>query len=92
MSKVITPHDPEIAEVLNELMARADAIDEAKKLGETSFKEWLCLQIEEIAAILGYVIQGLSELIKDMGYSFHKGFQEGRNRARANSIRNRDRG
>lgn len=92
MNKVITPQDPEIKEVLDELIARSDAIAEAKKLGQASFREWLCLQIKEIGDALGYIIQGLAVFVEDIGYSFHKGFKEGRERAKGKSIKYRDRG
>ena len=92
MSKTITPAEPEMAEVLNELIARADAITEAQRLGEASFKQWLYVQINEIADALGYIIQGLSELIKDLGYSFYSGFNQGRERAKKNSIRRKYKG
>lgn len=91
MSKVITPYDPEMEDILAELYNRTDAIKAREKLSQDSFKTWVMVQIQDIASKLGYIIEGLSEFIKDLGYSFNKGFQEGRQRARENSYRYNDR-
>lgn len=91
MSKTITPYDPEMDAILSELYNRTETIKEREKLSQESFKTWLMIQIQDIASKLGYVVVGLSEFIKDLGYSFNKGFQEGRKKARENSYRYNDR-
>lgn len=90
MSRTITTADPEFDDVLRELALNREAVAKRRELSEASFREWLYNQIEEIASRLGYIVQNLAEFAKDMSYGFKKGFAEGRQTARDNSIRARE--
>lgn len=86
----ITFESPEFQSLLSEVMKQKEAATKIEELTEESFRDWLCDIIAILADRLGYVIQNLKEIPMDMVYSFNKGFQKGRERARQNSYRNRD--
>lgn len=86
----ITFDSPEFQDLLSEVMNQKTAIIKRDELSEASFRVWLCDVISALADKLGYVIQNLKEIPMDMVYSFNKGFQAGRERARQNSYRYRD--
>ena len=89
MSKDITIESPEFQAMYKEISELAETKRLREKLSDISFREWVFLMIEKFASQLGYHIQNLYEFTLDMGYSFKKGFQAGRERARENSIRNK---
>lgn len=86
----ITFDDPEFKSLMSEVMNQSEAIKKREALSEESFRDWLCEVIAVLAEKLGYVIQNLKEIPLDMAYSFNKGFQAGRERARQNSYRYRN--
>lgn len=89
--RTITTLDPEFAEILRELDAQGDAVRKRRELSEESYRLWLYSALKEIATGLGYVIQNMAEFFRDMGDGFRTGFAEGRERAKQNSIRARNR-
>lgn len=89
MDKEITIQSPEFQALYQEISERAEAIRKRDELSDTSFRAWLCKAIEELASSLGYHIQNIYEFTLDMGYSFQKGFETGRARARKNAYRRR---
>lgn len=92
MDKEITIQSPEFQALYEEISTRAEAIRKRDELSDTSFREWLCKAIEELASKLGYHIQNIYEFTLDMGYSFQKGFEAGKERARQNAYRRRQKG
>lgn len=92
MEKDITIDSPEFRSMYEEISALAETKRQREQLSDASFREWICLAIEALAAQLGYHIQNLYEFTLDMGYSFKKGFASGRERAKEKSIRNRNKG
>lgn len=89
MDKEITIQSPEFQAIYEEISERAEAIRKRDELSDASFRDWLCKAIEELASKLGYHIQNIYEFTLDMGYSFQKGFEAGRERARKNAYRRR---
>ncbi len=89
MCKDITIESPEFQEMYEEISALAETKRKREMLSEDSFRTWLCSAIQLLAAQLGYCIQNLYEFTMDMSYSFKKGFEAGRDKARKKSIRNR---
>ena len=89
MDKEITIHSPEFQAIYEEISERAEAIRKRDELSDASFRDWLCKAIEELASKLGYHIQNIYEFTLDMGYSFQKGFEVGRERARKKAYRRR---
>ena len=90
MTRTITTLDPEFDDVLRELALNREAVIKRRELSEDSFKEWLYKQVVEIGHRLGFVIQDIAEFFKDMAYGWNKGFDEGREESRRNSIRARE--
>lgn len=86
----ITIEDPEFKILFCEVINQSEAIRKRETLSEESFRAWLFDVIATIADKLGYVIQNLKEIPLDMAYSFNKGFQAGRERAKQNSYRRKD--
>ena len=86
----ITFESPEFQSLLSEVMRQKEAVTKMEEMTEESFRDWLCDIITILADRLGYVIQNLREIPMDMAYSFNKGFKNGRERARQNSYRSRD--
>ena len=83
----ITIDSPEFQAIYKEISQLAETKRQRELMSDVSFREWLCLAIEELAKKLGYNIQNLYEFTLDMGYSFKKGFIAGREEARRNSRR-----
>lgn len=86
----ITFEDPEFKSLMSEIMKQSEAIQKRDTLSEDSFRDWLCEVIVVLADKLGFIIQNLKEIPMDMAYSFNKGFQAGRERAKQNSYRYRN--
>lgn len=87
----ITFEDPEFKNLMSEIMSQSEAIKKRKTMSEESFRDWLCDIIAVLADRLGFVVQNLKEIPMDMLYSFNKGFNAGRERAKQKSYRNRNR-
>lgn len=83
----ITFESPEFKSLLSEVMNQSEAIQMRETLSEESFRDWLCEVIACLADKLGYFVQNLKEIPMDMAYSFKKGFQSGRERAKQKSYR-----
>ncbi len=92
MTRTITTLDPEFEDVLRELAMNRDAIAKRRELSDNAFREWLYREIVAIGDRLGLIIQNIAEFAKDMAYGFEKGFNAGRDRARRNSVRAKERG
>lgn len=88
----ITIDSPEFQAMYEEISQLAETKRRRELMSETSFRDWICLAIEELAKKLGYSIQNLCEFTLDMGYSFKKGFNAGREQARRNSRRYKEGG
>ncbi len=87
LNRTITIDSPEFQDLYNELSQRADTMRKREELSDESFRVWFCNAIKDFAANLGYQIQNLYEFSLDVGYSFKKGFKAGREQAKRNSIR-----
>ena len=92
MDREITIQSPEFQALYEEISLRAETIRRREEMSEISFREWLCKAIEELASKLGYHIQNIYEFTLDMGYSFQKGFNAGRERAKNRAYRNKKKG
>ena len=90
MCREITVESPEFKRMLNEVLDSAAAERRREELSEKSFRIWVCETVQRIAKRLGLYIAGLPEFIADLGYSFKKGFQAGREEARRRSYRYQD--
>ena len=90
MKNNITIQSPEFQQMLNEVSELAEAKRQRELLSDTAFRDWICMAIEEFARMLGFHIQNLYEFTLDMGYSFKKGFDAGREEARFRSLRHRE--
>ncbi len=88
----ITIDSPEFQAMYNEISQLAETKRQRELMSDSSFRDWICLAIEELAKKLGYNIQNLYEFTLDMGYSFKKGFSAGREKARHNSRRYKEGG
>lgn len=88
----ITIESPEFQAIYDEISQLAETKRKRELMSDSSFREWICLAIEELAKKLGYNIQNLYEFTLDMGYSFKKGFNTGREQARRNSRRYKEGG
>lgn len=86
----ITIDSPEFKKMYEEVSELAEAKRKRQELSDTAFRDWICIAIEELARQLGYHIQNLVEFTLDMGYSFKKGFAEGRKEAHRRSLRYRE--
>jgi predicted transcriptional regulator len=85
--KLITTADPEFGDVLAELTAQLGAVESRRQIAEESLRVWMFRTIEEISNRLGFTIQNLAEIFRDLQYAWGEGYKSGRERARANSIR-----
>lgn len=90
MDKSITIQSPEFQQMYREVSELAEAKRQRELLSDTAFRDWLCAAIEELARMMGYHIQNIYEFTLDMGYSFKKGFDAGREEARIRSLRYRE--
>lgn len=90
MCREITVESPEFKMMLNEVLDSVAAERQREALSEKSFRIWVCEVVQKVAERLGLYIAGLSEFIADLGYSFKKGFQAGREEARRRSYRYQD--
>ena len=90
MNTNITIDSPEFQQMYKEVSELAEAKRKREELSDTAFRDWICTAIEELAHLLGYHIQNLYEFTLDMGYSFKKGFEAGREDARKRSLRYRE--
>lgn len=90
MNKNITIQSPEFHQMYKEVSELAESKRQRELLSDTAFRDWICSAIEEFARMMGYHILNLYEFTLDMGYSFKKGFDAGREEARLRSLRYRE--
>jgi hypothetical protein len=90
MGADISPSTDELQAAVNELMERAAAIRKREEISEASFRVWLSEKVQEIARRLSIAINVVYETLLDVGYSWKKGWEDGKAEARRNSIRYRN--
>ena len=78
----ISATDPEVREMLNDILEHDLAKRKREELSENSFKEWVYNALRSIFANLGYKLQSFEEFWKDVGISIQEGWQDGREYAR----------
>lgn len=74
--------DPEVQEMLNDILEHDLARKKREELSEESFREWVYNALRTIFANLGYTLQSFEEFWKDVGMSIREGWQDGREYAR----------
>lgn len=78
----ISATDPEVQEMLNDILEHELAKKKREELSENSFKEWVYNALRSIFASLGYKLQSFEEFWKDVRISIQEGWQDGRKYAR----------
>lgn len=78
----ISAADPEVQEMLNDILEHNLAKKKRKELSEESFKEWVYNTVRTIFANLGYILQSFEEFWRDVGTNIQEGWQMGREHAR----------
>lgn len=78
----ISATDPEVQEMLNDILEHDLAKKKREELSEISFKEWVYNALRSVFASLGYKLQSFEEFWKDVGISIQEGWQDGREHAR----------
>ena len=78
----ISVADPEVQEMLNDILEHDLAKKKCEELSENSFKEWVYDVLRTVFASLGYKLQSFEECWKDAGLSIREGWQDGRAYAR----------
>lgn len=78
----ISATDPEVREMINDILEHDLAKKKREELSENSFKEWVYNTIQSIFANLGYTLQSFEEFWKDVGISIQEGWKDGREYAR----------
>lgn len=78
----ISAEDPEVQEMLNDILEHDLAKRKREELSDDSFKEWVYNAIRTLVAKLGYTLQNFEEFWKEIGTGIKEGWQDGRNQAR----------
>lgn len=78
----ISAENPEVQEMLNDILEHDLAKRKREELSDDSFKEWVYNAIRTLVAKLGYTLQNFEEFWKDIGTGIKEGWQDGRNQAR----------
>lgn len=78
----ISAADPEVQDMLNDLLEHELAKKKRNELSDESFKEWVYNAVRTLLANLGYTLQSFEEFWIDIGISIKEGWQDGRNQAR----------
>lgn len=78
----ISAEDPEVQEMLNDILAHDLAKRKREELSDESFKEWVYNAIRTLFAKLGYTLHSFEDFWKEIGTGIKEGWQDGRNQAR----------
>ena len=78
----ISAENPEVQEMLNDILEHDLAKRKREELSDDSFKEWVYNAIRTLVAKLGYTLQNFEEFWKDIGTGIKEGWLDGRNLAR----------
>ncbi len=78
----ISATDPEVQEMLKDILEHENAKKKREELSDESFKEWIYDALRIIFANFGYKLQSFEEFWKDVTISIHEGWRDGREHAR----------
>lgn len=78
----ISAENPEVREMLNDILEHELAKKKREELSDESFKEWVYNALRTLVAKLGYTLQNFEEFWKDIGTSIKEGWLDGRDQAR----------
>ena len=82
ISSYKTIEDPEVQDMIQDIMEHDTARKKRQEMTESSFKEFLYNALRMMSAKLGYKLQNFAEFWKDVGISIVDGFRDGRTQAR----------